>query len=94
MAKRRKGREIGLKKRAVKVCNAKCRDCGLEQHARRTDFFRASQPRCVACGGLIDTDATFTTRSVGYVRRVKSKPHKPHVKKRLDKQSKKGASDG
>lgn len=51
-----------LRHKQKKVCNATCRDCGLKQERHKRDFFHAAQPRCVGCGGLLDTQAAFAKR--------------------------------
>ena len=35
-------------------CKGRCRDCGQVEVVPKRDFYHASQPRCSACGGLID----------------------------------------
>lgn len=40
------------KKRAP--AKSRCRDCGAEQTVPRHDYFKASRPRCMACGGLLE----------------------------------------
>ncbi len=45
-------------RRAKKVAvnttpNAKCRECSLLQH-QSGGWFKASPPRCTACGGMLD----------------------------------------
>ena len=37
----------------------RCRDCNTLRYTRKAEWFRASLPRCLACGGpLIETAAT------------------------------------
>jgi uncharacterized paraquat-inducible protein A len=41
-----------------------CRDCGLAARVPRFEFFKASKPRCVACGGLLEYGGSWhRTRS-------------------------------
>lgn len=37
---------------------AKCVDCGARRQVRHKEWIRASRPRCLSCGGIIEPSET------------------------------------
>jgi hypothetical protein len=63
--RRSKGKHSAKRNPPPKTCVAACRDCGRKQEAEKAEFYRASLPRCVACGGVLDSGEWFVKRIRG-----------------------------
>lgn len=48
------GKKRGKKAKQRPPAPSVCRDCGASQTVPRYAYFKAGQPRCQACGGLLD----------------------------------------
>lgn len=60
------GHEVTAKpERRAKLIDVKCRDCGLVQQGEKMQFWRASKPRCIACGGIVDAVKARDIRGPG-----------------------------
>jgi len=81
--KKRKGPTVTVK--------AICRDCKTENEVARVDFNRASQPRCIACGGMLDTNSIVHRGIEGGVARTSAFSRSPGA--RSPRQSNKRVSD-
>jgi hypothetical protein len=56
-------------KAQAEVNNSRCRGCQRETHIARFEYFKANQPRCSACGGLLDYLGSWNRTRRGHKRK-------------------------